>query len=34
MKTIKIAGGLEHFNLPWHLSLENKEFENQNINLQ
>lgn len=34
MKTIKIAGVPEHFNLPWHLSLENKEFENQNINLQ
>jgi len=34
MKTIKIAGVPEHFNLPWHLSLENKEFESQNINLQ
>lgn len=34
MKTIRIAGVPEHFNLPWHLSLENKEFESQNINLQ
>lgn len=34
MKTIKIAGVPEHFNLPWHLSLENKEFESQNIDLQ
>jgi ABC-type nitrate/sulfonate/bicarbonate transport system substrate-binding protein len=34
MKTIKIAGVPEHFNLPWHLSIENKEFETQNINLQ
>lgn len=34
MKTIKIAGVPEHFNLPWHLSIENKEFEAQNINLQ
>ncbi len=24
MKTIKIAGVPEHFNLPWHLCLENK----------
>lgn len=34
MKTIKIAGVPEHFNLPWHLSIENKEFEAQNIDLQ
>ncbi|MEN9908433.1 MAG: hypothetical protein RLZZ540_1582 [Bacteroidota bacterium] len=34
MKTIKIAGVPEHFNLPWHLSIENNEFESQNINLQ
>lgn len=34
MKTIKIAGVPEHFNLPWHLSLENKEYESQNIDLQ
>jgi len=34
MKTVKIAGVPEHFNLPWHLSIENKEFETQNINLQ
>jgi len=34
MKTIKIAGVPEHFNLPWHLCIENKEFEEQNIDLQ
>ncbi|MFA9191534.1 substrate-binding domain-containing protein [Flavobacterium sp. FZUC8N2.13] len=34
MKTIKIAGVPEHFNLPWHLAIENKKFETQNIDLQ
>jgi len=34
MKTIKIAGVPEHFNLPWHLALENKDFEAYNIDLQ
>ena len=34
MTTIKIAGVPEHFNLPWHLAIENKEFEAQNIDLQ
>lgn len=34
MKTIKIAGVPEHFNLPWHLAIEDKEFEAQNIDLQ
>lgn len=34
MKTIKIAGVPEHFNLPWHLCIENEEFEAQNIDLQ
>ena len=34
MKTIKIAGVPEHFNLPWHLAIENGDFENQNIDLQ
>ncbi|AWG26408.1 substrate-binding domain-containing protein [Flavobacterium kingsejongi] len=34
MKTIKIAGVPEHFNLPWHLCLENKEFEAVGIDLQ
>ena len=27
MKTIKIAGVPEHFNLPWHLCIDNGEFE-------
>ncbi|MFH6971232.1 substrate-binding domain-containing protein [Flavobacterium petrolei] len=34
MKTIKIAGVPEHFNLPWHLAIENGDFEKQNIDLQ
>ncbi len=34
MKTIKIVGVPEHFNLPWHLSIEAKKFENAGINLQ
>ncbi|KAF2513855.1 substrate-binding domain-containing protein [Flavobacterium foetidum] len=34
MKTVKIAGVPEHFNLPWHLCIENGEFEEQNIDLQ
>ncbi len=33
MKTIKIAGVPEHFNLPWHLCIENGEFENVGIDL-
>jgi ABC-type nitrate/sulfonate/bicarbonate transport system substrate-binding protein len=34
MKQIKIAGVPEHFNLPWHLCIENGEFEAENIDLQ
>ena len=34
MKTIKIAGVPEHFNLPWHLAIENEDFEKENIDLQ
>lgn len=34
MKTIQIAGVPEHFNLPWHLCIENGEFEMQGIDLQ
>ena len=34
MKTIKIAGVPEHFNLPWHLCIENGEFESEGIALQ
>ncbi|WP_159799013.1 substrate-binding domain-containing protein [Flavobacterium sp. MK4S-17] len=33
MGTIKIAGVPEHFNLPWHLCIENKKLEKENINL-
>ena len=34
MKTVKIAGVPEHFNLPWQLCIENGEFEAENIDLQ
>lgn len=34
MKTIKIAGVPEHFNLPWHMCIENSEFEEVGIDLQ
>ena len=34
MKTIKIAGVPEHFNLPWHLAIDNGDFEKENIDLQ
>ena len=34
MKTIKIAGVPEHFNLPWHLCIDNVEFEGIGINLE
>lgn len=34
MKTIKIAGVPEHFNLPWHLCIENGEFDVEGIDLQ
>ena len=34
MNIIKIAGVPEHFNYPWHLCLENNEFESKDIDLQ
>ena len=34
MTTIKIAGVPEHFNLPWHLAIENSDFNANEINLQ
>ena len=34
MTTIKIAGVPEHFNLPWHIAIENGDFEKENIDLQ
>lgn len=34
MTSLKIVGVPEHFNLPWHLCLENDEFEKENIDLQ
>lgn len=34
MKKLKIAGVPEHFNLPWHLCIENSEFERIGIDLK
>ncbi|WP_284652576.1 substrate-binding domain-containing protein [Flavobacterium terrisoli] len=34
MKTIRIAGVPEHFNLPWHLCIDDGEFEKVGIDLQ
>ena len=34
MTKIKIAGVPEHFNLPWHLCIENGDFAKENIDLQ
>lgn len=34
MKILKIAGVPEHFNLPWHLCIENGEFDVEGIDLQ
>jgi ABC-type nitrate/sulfonate/bicarbonate transport system substrate-binding protein len=34
MKTIKIAGVPEHFNLPWHLCIEHGEFEEAGLDVQ
>jgi len=34
MKSIKIAGVPEHFNLPWHLCIENGDFKKADIDLQ
>ena len=34
MRTIKIGGVPEHFNLPWHLGIENKAFAEKGIDLQ
>lgn len=34
MKTVRIAGVPEHFNLPWHMCIENGEFEEVGIDLQ
>ena len=33
MKNIRVGGVPEHFNLPWHLAMENKDFEEQGIKL-
>ena len=34
MKTIKIIGVPEHFNLPWHLAMEDNAFEDRGIRLE
>ncbi|MDC9721544.1 MAG: substrate-binding domain-containing protein [Urechidicola sp.] len=33
MTTLKIGGVAEHFNMPWHLAIENNEFKKENIDL-
>lgn len=33
MKTVNIAGVPEHFNLPWHMAIEEGAFKNRGINL-
>lgn len=33
MTSLKIAGVPEHFNLPWHIAIENKKFEAQGIDI-
>ena len=34
MKTLRIGGVPEHFNLPWYLTLRNKEYTKEGINLR
>lgn len=34
MKTVKIIGVPEHFNLPWHLAIEENAFKDRGINLE
>lgn len=34
MKTIKVGGVPEHFNLPWHLCIENGDFETNGIRIE
>ena len=34
MKSLKIAGVPEHFNLPWQLAIENNKFHEVGIDLQ
>lgn len=34
MLNIRVGGVPEHFNLPWHLALENGLFESENINVE
>lgn len=33
MKTIKVGGVPEHFNLPWHLCIENSKFNDEGLNV-
>ncbi|MGK0377699.1 substrate-binding domain-containing protein [Patiriisocius sp. Uisw_017] len=34
MKNLKIGGVPEHFNLPWYITLKDKEYQKKNINLR
>ncbi len=33
MKSLKVGGVPEHFNLPWHQCIEEKKFEEEGINI-
>ncbi|MCD8528764.1 MAG: hypothetical protein LRY27_02025, partial [Chitinophagales bacterium] len=34
MEKIRVGGVPEHFNLPWHLAIENNLFANENIEVE
>lgn len=34
MKEVRIVGVPEHFNLPWHMAMEDRMFEDRGIDLQ
>lgn len=34
MRTIRIGGVPEHFNLPWHLAMEEKDFEKEGLKIE
>ena len=33
MKEVRIVGVPEHFNLPWHMAMEDRMFEDRGIDL-
>jgi len=34
VKTLRVGGVPEHFNLPWHLAIENKHFEKEGLHIE